>query len=324
MYKERKTSSKVCQEKWDENAATIHKEKLKTMKTSIDNASPKAAKHLENRRKRDQIKEERLSTIEKDNLMLLDKMMDIMKKPSAVNPPPPPPSKSLIKERNKKEVDKINQENQRILKKLTSAKAHYDRKSWDEFAEKQEKYLKNICEFPLVKNQQTKSFDSSLPKISTANRSGSKGFSSPERSSPSSPNATRKSAPAQQPRIKKPPPKEEYYSDDSLSLSDLDSASDEEFLKGIEKLKTNEKKSSTKIEKDNSSDLESLGSDFSDSFENDSDKEEKDNKSDKDVDVVDKPMTSSRSNKSDSKGNKKQSDDEDEKYDNEFEDDDEI
>lgn len=57
MYKERKTSSKVCQDRQDEQAKRIHKEKLKNIKPSIDNTSPKAQTHLENRRKRDQIKE---------------------------------------------------------------------------------------------------------------------------------------------------------------------------------------------------------------------------------------------------------------------------
>lgn len=61
MYKERKTSSKACQQKWDEQAQKIHKEKLKNIKPSIDNSAPQAQKHLENRRKRDQIKEGILS-----------------------------------------------------------------------------------------------------------------------------------------------------------------------------------------------------------------------------------------------------------------------
>ena len=50
---------------------------------------------------------------------------------------------------------------QMILKKLTTAKAYYDRKDWDTFQKSQESYLKNICEYPVVKNKK-----GTLPKVS--------------------------------------------------------------------------------------------------------------------------------------------------------------
>lgn len=61
-----------------------------------------------------------MATIERDNLILLDKMMDIMKKPSSLDNKSTTspynrsasPSKSLNREARKREVEKINADNQ--------------------------------------------------------------------------------------------------------------------------------------------------------------------------------------------------------------------
>lgn len=57
MHRERVVASKTCQKKWDDNARQIHAERLKHIKPSIDNSTPPAQVHLENRRKRDQLNE---------------------------------------------------------------------------------------------------------------------------------------------------------------------------------------------------------------------------------------------------------------------------
>lgn len=57
MHRERKTPSKVCQQRWDDHTKKVHAEKLRNIKPSIDNSPPKTQTHLENRRKRDQINE---------------------------------------------------------------------------------------------------------------------------------------------------------------------------------------------------------------------------------------------------------------------------
>jgi len=183
MYKERVVASKACQKKWDENAKRIHAEKLKHIKPSIDNSPPQTQVHLENRRKRDQIVEDRLTTIEKHNLILLERMMTIMKRPSSLdnnNTRSKSPSKSLNREAKKRELEKINAENQIILKKLTKAKAYYDHNDWDTFQKNQELYLKNICEYPVQKSQ---SDTQTLPKIHSQGSSREKSMSSPERRS---------------------------------------------------------------------------------------------------------------------------------------------
>ena len=61
----------VCQDK--------HKQKLREMKCSIDNAPPKRHSHLHKNLKKEQLMEERFAEIERDNRLLLEKMSYIMR-----------------------------------------------------------------------------------------------------------------------------------------------------------------------------------------------------------------------------------------------------
>jgi hypothetical protein len=73
------TGSKLLNRKWVEKDKEIHKQKLKTVKSSIDIRSPQFFSHLRTKPKKGQMLEERYSQIEKENRMLLDKMTKIMK-----------------------------------------------------------------------------------------------------------------------------------------------------------------------------------------------------------------------------------------------------
>eukprot|EP01112_Ceratiomyxa_fruticulosa_P000193 TRINITY_DN101_c0_g1_i5.p1 TRINITY_DN101_c0_g1~~TRINITY_DN101_c0_g1_i5.p1 ORF type:complete len:274 (+),score=81.36 TRINITY_DN101_c0_g1_i5:179-1000(+) len=150
-------ASKVCQERWDEYNLAVHKEKLAKIKPSIDNTPPKAATHLDFRRKRDQMREERLSTIEKDNLILLQKMTNIMKSPSTIdNRNTRHKKKSLNRDVRKTEIDRISTENEKLLKRLQSVKPSYDHTKWDDERKENEKILKRICEKPPFKKDMPK------------------------------------------------------------------------------------------------------------------------------------------------------------------------
>jgi len=57
---------------------------------------------------------------------------------------------SLNKDYRKRELVKITIENQAMLKRLKDKKSTYDRSTWMEARRQNEKYLKNISEYPLT------------------------------------------------------------------------------------------------------------------------------------------------------------------------------
>ena len=54
---------------------------------------------------------------------------------------------SLNKERRKRELQKITQQNKQILKTIQQAQPTYDHRAWEEQAKTNDEVLMNICEF---------------------------------------------------------------------------------------------------------------------------------------------------------------------------------
>ena len=118
MFRGIPSTSKLLQKKWAEKDKKIHQRKLKEVRSCITLAPPAEQKHLISRPKQDQLKEERLSKIEHENKMLLDKMAKIMtsssmSKNSSSSLPRTQPfeKKSLNGESRKRELFKITMEN---------------------------------------------------------------------------------------------------------------------------------------------------------------------------------------------------------------------
>ncbi|XP_048388298.1 uncharacterized protein CFAP97D2 isoform X3 [Stegostoma tigrinum] len=73
------TGSKYLQEKWDRACYHEHRRKVKDAKSTIDNHSPETYSHLNLKFKKLKLEEDRLSIIERDNQLLLQKMSTIMR-----------------------------------------------------------------------------------------------------------------------------------------------------------------------------------------------------------------------------------------------------
>jgi len=123
--------------------------------------------------KKQQKDEERYSQIERDNYLLLDKMSYIMTHPQLLDEKymgaPVSFGKSLNKEHRKRELMRITEENLQILKRIQHKEPYYSHLEWEEKARRDEEYLKNCAEYPLV-----------LPSVrdSTARRPNDSKFSS--------------------------------------------------------------------------------------------------------------------------------------------------
>eukprot|EP00003_Mantamonas_plastica_P023389 TRINITY_DN41_c0_g2_i1.p1 TRINITY_DN41_c0_g2~~TRINITY_DN41_c0_g2_i1.p1 ORF type:complete len:292 (+),score=109.87 TRINITY_DN41_c0_g2_i1:195-1070(+) len=132
-----------------ERAQKLHKQRLKKIKPSIDNSQPKTYNHLARNAKRTQLEEERLTKIEHDNKILLEKMSAILRQKNTLdNHRSGYRVQSLRKTLRKQELQRITEENLNLLKRIQQKEPHYNHLQWKQERKQNERMLKNICEYP--------------------------------------------------------------------------------------------------------------------------------------------------------------------------------
>ncbi|KAL7486137.1 hypothetical protein ACHAW6_011720 [Cyclotella cf. meneghiniana] len=122
---------------------------LNDMKCSIDNKRPRIASHLKTQAKKNALMQERFAQIETENRLLLERMSHIMRIKGGIDcrNDSVKYSHSLSKERRKRELQRIMNENQQILRRIQNAEPAYNHIVWEEEAQKNEKILANISQF---------------------------------------------------------------------------------------------------------------------------------------------------------------------------------
>ncbi|XP_034630621.1 uncharacterized protein CFAP97D2 [Trachemys scripta elegans] len=71
--------NKYLQQKWDKANYEEHKKRIQTAKPVVDTTTPLTYGHLHLKLKKLKLEKERLSVIERDNHLLLEKMSSIMR-----------------------------------------------------------------------------------------------------------------------------------------------------------------------------------------------------------------------------------------------------
>lgn len=147
-----------------------HKQKISRSKSLINNSwSVREETKLQTSRhnaKKEQVLEDRFSSIERENMRLLSRMQEIEQRSAAkaaanllLGPPRLPPacqrsaslpasgigSKMTARVR---ELQRIDAENQRMLKRLQGAKPSVNMKQFDDLHKEQQRYMKMRCEIP--------------------------------------------------------------------------------------------------------------------------------------------------------------------------------
>ncbi|XP_067841617.1 sperm axonemal maintenance protein CFAP97D1-like [Heptranchias perlo] len=142
------SGSKYLQEKWDRASYHEHRRKVQAAKSMVDNNSPETFAHLNLKFKKLKIEEERLSTIERDNQILLEKMSAIMRTRGRIDNKNEYKSKSLNSEKRQRELRRVTRENKTILERLKQVEPQYDHLKWLEDWYKAEKHMDNIARYP--------------------------------------------------------------------------------------------------------------------------------------------------------------------------------
>ncbi|KAJ3389227.1 hypothetical protein HDU84_008965 [Entophlyctis sp. JEL0112] len=170
------TCNYILAKRWEEKTMQLHKSRLKQAKPSIDNSPPKVYPHLEMRLKGVQIEEgelkkehsfrtfhwskssittERLHDVERQNRILLKRISFQMTNPSEVSrlhDKTQDETRALMHEagehKRKKDLDKINHENDIFLQRLEDKAPNYNRLQWFYERRKNLEHLANIAKYP--------------------------------------------------------------------------------------------------------------------------------------------------------------------------------
>ncbi|XP_041054450.1 sperm axonemal maintenance protein CFAP97D1-like [Carcharodon carcharias] len=160
------SGSKYLQEKWDRACYHDHRRKVKAAKSTIDNNSPETFSHLNLKFKKLKLEEERLSTIERDNQLLLQKMSTIMRTTGRIDNKNEYKLKSLNNEKRQREQLRVNRENKTMRERLKMVQPQYDHLKLHEDWYKAEKLMDHIARYPRgwynAQNSKPKASKSSL------------------------------------------------------------------------------------------------------------------------------------------------------------------
>lgn len=130
-----------------------HRSRVRLVKPSTDMSVPVTLgmEHLRSNLKKERLLEDRYMEIDRENQVLLRKMSDAMKKPNSyIQEPPECRPTSLNRQGRKKELLRITQENQRMLRAIQNVQPAYSHKRWEEDFRRSEVLLKNCSAYPVV------------------------------------------------------------------------------------------------------------------------------------------------------------------------------
>ena len=146
---------------------------LRDMKCSIDNKAPRRSTHLRTKAKKNALMEDRITQIETENRILLEKMTHIMHSKGGIdnkNDSSSKYSRSLNIDRRKRELARITKDNYQILRRIEGARPAYNHKAWKKQAEKNDKVLQNICQYPPILNKGKGTWDAGANHGSSSSR----------------------------------------------------------------------------------------------------------------------------------------------------------
>ncbi|XP_072541315.1 sperm axonemal maintenance protein CFAP97D1 [Salminus brasiliensis] len=140
--------NKYLQHKWDKSCYEMHRKRVQTAKATINTAPPKIYGHLLVKGKKQQLEEERLSTIQRENHMLLDKISHIMRTTGRLDCRNDYVKKSLCTDKRQQELLQTVKENQMIFQRLSQCTPYYSVELWREQWLETLNLMENIGRFP--------------------------------------------------------------------------------------------------------------------------------------------------------------------------------
>lgn len=169
MYRAIPEGNRLVCKRIRENDRRVHKQKIAGARAFTDTREPQVygMNHLRVNMKREQMLEDRYSEIDRHNQILLSKMTEIIRQPTFSGLPDIRGPASLNKDRRRKELVRITQENQSILRRIQEAQPVYNHVKWEESYRQSERYLRTACEYPLVLGAHRRRPQGRIPPLDT-------------------------------------------------------------------------------------------------------------------------------------------------------------
>ena len=143
--------NRTVHNRWMRHLAGLHSERLEHMKSTLPQDPPPTFDFLSQRSKRNQAFMTRASAIERENLILLDKMRGIMStKQMLAETSEPFLKESLNRERRKKDMIRIMNENEALLRRIQSRRPVYEVALFEKAHAQKEYLLSRVGKFPYV------------------------------------------------------------------------------------------------------------------------------------------------------------------------------
>ncbi|XP_066497527.1 sperm axonemal maintenance protein CFAP97D1 [Hoplias malabaricus] len=149
--------NKYLQEKWDKSCYEMHRKRVQSAKSTLNTTPPLVYGHLLTKKKKQKLEEERLSTIQRENNMLLDKISHIMKTTGRIDCRNDYVKKSLYADKREKDLLQIVKENQLIIQRLSQCAPQYSVKLWREQWLENLHLMEQIGRFPHLHSSQVSS-----------------------------------------------------------------------------------------------------------------------------------------------------------------------
>jgi len=128
--------NRLVAERIERNQHERHIRALECSRGMVDRRTPQDHPHLRSKPKTKQLQEDRAAEIQLENRILLQKMLSIDTKPSQLSNDTltnsRPNAKSLNGEAQRRELDRITNSNQELMKRLQGAKPSIDLKTWED------------------------------------------------------------------------------------------------------------------------------------------------------------------------------------------------
>eukprot|EP00920_Eleutheroschizon_duboscqi_P024881 GHVT01061615.1.p1 GENE.GHVT01061615.1~~GHVT01061615.1.p1 ORF type:complete len:343 (+),score=35.79 GHVT01061615.1:4254-5282(+) len=153
MHRSVPIGNRICNKRWESHVQQVHEKKKAEVRPSIDMSAPPTfqSARMRTNAKKDRMEEERCQEIDRHNRILLQRMYEVMNRPSrCFSSSPYRHSMPLHQPYRQREFARVMRDNQRILKRLAGASPVYDHTKWENDSRRQREYFRNACEKPDV------------------------------------------------------------------------------------------------------------------------------------------------------------------------------
>lgn len=151
--------SSLLEEKWDARAFTMHRQRVRAARSTVDTKQPQSYSHVRSQSKKRQEDDVRFAQIEKDNRKLLEHMTHIMRSKGRVDHYNNYQPRSTNSWKRQMEFDRIARENEEVRRRIIAQKPVYSAAKWEAQNKKHQQLVYMKSRHPRNRGRQLPALD---------------------------------------------------------------------------------------------------------------------------------------------------------------------